>query len=128
MVVSCNHIAFGSIDRSFAGLLVKVDFGPVGIDRTPAAVGIEEDFSLLAHVIGATSVVLDCREPYLPGKLVVRAVGKGVLDTTLAYRLPFDLESALQGLDALLAYEMYLFISLTYFVLIFLLTLWPNSK
>ena len=103
MVVSCHYITFGVIDSAFARLLVKVDFCPVGIDRVPAAVGIEEELSLRNDVIGSAHVVPDRSETYLPGKLVVRAVGKGVLDATLADFLPFDFEGALQGPDALLA-------------------------
>ncbi len=49
-------------------------------------------------------MVLDGRETYLPGKLVIRAVCQGVLDAPLADFLPFHLEGALQSLDALLVY------------------------
>lgn len=103
-MVFCNHFAFGSIDYDFAGLLVKIDLGSVRTDRTRTTVRVEEELTFREVVVRAAAVVLDCRETYLAGKLVVSAVGKGVLDTTLAYSLPFDIESALQSLDALLAY------------------------
>ena len=47
-------------------------------------------------------MMLDSSETYLPGKLVIRAVCQGVLDAAFTYCLPFDLEGALQSLDALL--------------------------
>ena len=100
--ISCNHFAFGTIDRAFAGLLVKVDFCSVRINRTSATVRIEEEFTFRDIVVGAASVVLHRRETDLLGKLVVGTVGEGVFDTTLADRLTFYLEGALQGLDAFL--------------------------
>lgn len=102
MVVSCYHITFGTVDCAFAGLLVKVYFCPVRINRTPAAVRVKEEFTFLADVVGAASVMLDCRETYLPGKVVVGAEGEGVLDAAFTDSLALYLEGALQGLDALL--------------------------
>jgi len=102
MVVLCDHLASGTKDCTFAGLLVEIDLGTIGIDRTSAAIRVKEEFTLREVVVGATSVVLYGRETYPLGKLVIRAVCQGVLDAAFTYCLPFDLEGALQSLDALL--------------------------
>lgn len=103
MVIPCNHCAFGTVDYTFAGLLVEIDFSSVRIDRTRTTVRIEEELPFRDVVVGAATVMLDCRKTYLPGKLVIRAVGQGVFYAPLTDCLPFDFEGALQGFDSLLA-------------------------
>lgn len=102
MLSSFYKVTFGSIDEAFSCLLIKADLGSVIIDRKRTTVRVEEELTLRQVVVGAASVMLDRRETYLTGKLVIRAVGQSVFYAPFADFLTFDLESALQGLDALL--------------------------